>query len=223
MTIQDYLNLLTSSWAQKPNYTAMISTDVSVQVQVQNLLASMIPIFDLSTPPVGDQLDIIGQWVGVTRNVSVPITGVFFSWDADYTLGWDYGSWQPSDAPANITQLPDDAYLTLIKAKIAANNWDGTTNGAYAIWDTIFSQYTILIQDNQNMSFALAVVGGIVDSVTLALLTGGYIPLRPEGVQITEYLVATDTNPAFAWDIVSPNSTVAGWDTGSWLRELQPT
>lgn len=221
MTIQDYLNLITSAWQKKPNYTAMISADVSVQVQVQNLLASMIPIFDLSTPPVGNQLDIIGQWVGISRNIPVPVEGVYFSWDTTSDQGWNFGTWQPSTLPVNITSLPDDAYLSLIRAKIAANQWDGTTNGAYIIWDSVFPQFTILIQDNLNMSFALALIGGTVDSLTLALLTQGLLPLRPEGVQITEYFVAVDTNPAFAWDI--ENDNLAGWGTGSWLREIQPT
>lgn len=222
MEIQDYLNLITSAWSKKPKFTAMISLDVSVQVQVQKLLQSMIPIFDLSFPPVGDQLDIIGEWVGVSRNVNIPISGVYFTWDGtDPTVGWDFGSWQPSSLPTTITTLPDDAYLTLIRAKIASNAWDGTTNGAYRIWDAVFPQFTILIQDNMNMTYALGITGGIVDSLTLALITGGYIPLRPEGVLITEYFVSTDTGPAFAWDVES--ATIKGWDEGSWLRELSPT
>lgn len=221
MTIQDYLDLITSAWAQKPNFTAMINTDVSPLVQIQNLLTSMVPIFDLGTLPVGDQLDIIGQWVGVSRNVAIPISGVYFSWDGDDpSVGWNYGTWQPADQPFSITTLPDDAYLTLIKAKIAANQWDGTTNGAYEIWDSVFPNFTILIQDNQNMSYDLAVVGGIVDSLTVALLTGGYISLRPEGVLIRSYYFSTDTNASFAWDVES--ELLAGWNEGSWLKEVRP-
>jgi hypothetical protein len=202
----------------------MISADVSLPVQIQNLLTSMIPIFDLSLPPVGNQLDIIGQWVGISRSVNIPIEGIYFSWDGSFpSVGWDQGTWQPYNQPTAITLLPDDAYLTLILAKIAANNWDGTTNGAYEIWDNIFPTFTILIQDYQNMTYALAVIGGIVDSLTIALLTGGYIPLRPEGVEIVEYFVATDSNPAFAFDITMPSSSLGGWDSGSWLMEVFPT
>lgn len=223
MEIQDYLNLITSAWQQSPNFNAMISLDVSLPVQVQALLMSMNPIFDLSTPPVGNQLDIIGQWVGVSRNIPVPInsSGIYFSWDDVPLDGWDYGSWAPEDAPTQITVLPDSAYLNLILGKIAANNWDGTTNGAYAIWDRVFPQFQILIQDYQNMSYAMAIVGGVVDSLTLALITNGLIPLRPEGIKITAYFVPVDTNPAFGWDV--ENATVQGWDQGSWLRQVAPT
>lgn len=226
MDAQDYLNLITSEYQGQPNFAAMIEFFAAVPVQVQTLMnqmsgLAMPSIFDLSTPPVGDQLDILGAWAGISRNVNIPISGVYFSWDGVYTLGWDYGTWQPSSQPTAIVTLPDDAYLTLILAKIAANNWDGTTNGAYNIWDALFPQFTILIQDNCNMSYALGIIGGIVDSLTLALITEGYIQLRPEGVEISEYFVSTDTNPAFCWDIETTDCQ--GWNQGSWLREILPT
>jgi Protein of unknown function (DUF2612) len=221
MLIEDYINLVTSEYAQQPNFLATISIDVGVPVQVQLLLASMIPIFDLSTPPVGNQLDIIGQWAGVSRNVSIPITGVFFTWDGTAALGWDSGTWSPTGSPTNITSLPDDAYLVLILGKIAANNWDGTTNGAYAIFDQLFLSQgiNILIQDFENMSYAMVIVGATIPALTLALITGGYIPLRPEGVEITDYFVSP--GPVFAWDTDSVN--LQGWDTGLWATQVPPT
>lgn len=219
MQVQDYINLVTSEYAGQPDFLSVISANVATPVQVQTLLAAMIALFDIDTPPVGKQLDIIGQWVGVSRNVQVPISGAFFEWDSvSYLNGWDYGTWQPADAPTQITSLPDDAYLTLLKGRIAANNWDGTINGAYAIWDNLFSQFKILIMDRQNMSYDMAIVGGIVDTLTLALIEGGYIQLRPEGVKINNYLVSIDSNPVFAWDI--ENSLMQGWDEGEWTNVI---
>ncbi len=220
MTEQEYRALITSEYQDAPKFNAMITADVAVPVQVQALLASMIPLFDVDTA-VGSLLDIIGLWVGVSRNVRIPIEGVYFSWDGDYTVGWDYGSWRPSTAPTSVTVLPDDAYRTLIRAKIAANRWDGTTDGAYAIWDAIFPTTTILIQDNQDMTYDLAVVGGVIDSLTLALITGGYIPLKPEGVRVNVYYVSIDSQPIFGWDLDS--DLVKGWDEGLWARELSPS
>lgn len=220
MTTQDYLNLVTSQFREQPNYTAMISADVATQVQVQTLLQQMIPLFDVDVA-VGDQLDIIGKWVGVSRSIAIPIPGVYFTWDGDFTVGWEYGTWQPSSLPSDVTVLPDDAYRVLIKAKIAANQWDGTTTGAYAIWDRVFTETTILIQDNQDMTYALAVVGGIIDSLTLALITGGYIPLKPEGVRVSAYYVSVDDGPVFGWDVGT--DLLGGWDEASWVRELAPT
>jgi hypothetical protein len=215
MTVQDYIDLVTSEYAEQPNFIAMLGLDVGVPARVQQLMSAMIALFDIDTPPVGEQLDIIGQWVGVSRNVSVPISGAYFEWDsATYENGWDYGSWQPTGGDSEITVLPDDAYLTLIKAKIAANNWDGTINGAYEIWDALFSDIEIFILDHQNMSYDLAIIGAAIDTVTLALITGGYIQLRPEGVKINNYFVSIDADPVFAWDLDTP--LLKGWDEAKW-------
>ena len=222
MTVQDYLNLVTSEYQNSTNFNAMISVMGDLFVHIQDVQNSMIPLFDLDTPPVGDQLDIIGLWVGISRNVSVQADGVYFSWDGtDQTLGWDFGSWQNPDQPNLITVLPDDAYLNLIKGKIAANNWDGTTTGLYKIWASVFPQFTVWILDHCDMSYGMAVSGGIVDSLTVALITGGYFGLKPEGIRISEYFFSVDSNPAFCWDIES--NVGKGWDEGSWLREVPPS
>lgn len=219
-TTTEYLDLITSEHRLKPKFAAMVELNVSVFVRVSNLIQAMNGLFDLDTA-IGDQLDILGEWVGVSRNVRIPIPDVYFSWDADYTLGWDYGTWEANLTPFEGTVLPDDAYRTLIKAKIAANHWDGTTNGAYAIWESLFTQFTILIQDHQDMSYDLIIVGGIVDSLTLALLAGGYIPLKPEGVRVNEYIVPVNDGPLFGWDL--DTEFITGWDDGSWAREISPT
>lgn len=216
-TTDEYLGLVTSEHRQKQNYAAMVSLVASVYSHIQDVIASMIPKFDVDLA-MGSQLDIIGIWVGVSRYIRVPISGVFFSWDADFSLGWEYGVWQSDVNSTAITALPDDVYRTLIRAKISANSWNGTTNGAYAIWDAVFPALTILIQDNENMSYDLAFVGGIVDSLTAAIITGGYIPLKPEGVKVNTYFFPVDSGPIFGWDL--ENDLVQGWDEGSWTREI---
>lgn len=194
---------------------ATVQGNLDFTIHFQSILQSLIQKFDIDYAE-GDQLDIIGKWVGVSRNVNIPITGVYFSWDSDFTLGWDFGTWQDINQPTELSRLPDSAYRTLIRAKIAANQWDGTTESAYEIWDEIFPDFTILVQDNQDMSYELGIVGGIVDSLTLALITGGYIPLKPEGVRVTLYYVPIDSEPFFAWDTES--DYVKGWDEGHWAR-----
>lgn len=219
MIEEDYLNLITSEFRDQPNYIATVAINVAVPLRVQELLASMVTIFDVDVA-VGNQLDIIGQWVGVTRNVSIPISGVFFTWDGAADLGWDFGIWKDPSA-STITVLPDENYRILIKAKIAANRWDGTTDGAYRVWDSIFTDVTILIKDNQNMTYELGFVGGIVDSLTQALIQGGYLTLKPEGVRISGYFFPVNTGPLFAWDV--QDEFLSGWDSGSWAKEVSPT
>lgn len=220
--INNYLNLITSEFRQKPNFIAMITQILALPVRVQNLMLAMQgPLFDLATPPVGNQLDIIGQWVGASRNVTIPISGVYFTWEGTAAEGWDAGTWALDTNPGNVVVLPDDVYLSLIKAKIAANSWDGTIEGAYTVWAIAFPNITLLIEDNQNMTMTYILVGAVIDSLTLALLTGGYLPLKPEGVQITEYVVPVDTGPLFGWDLET--AFIQGWGEGSWGIELSPT
>lgn len=215
-TTEEYKNLITSEHREKPKFMGIVEFSASVYSHIQDVIKSMIPKFDVDSA-VGDQLDIIGIWVGISRYVNIPIGGVYFTWNGDYSVGWNFGIWQSVFSPSSVTVLPDDVYRTLIRAKIAANSWDGTTDGAYAIWDSIFPTVTILIQDHQNMSYDLAFVGGIVDSLTAALVTGGYIPLKPEGVRVNTYFFPVDSGPLFGFDI--DTDFVQGWDEGSWGRE----
>lgn len=217
MTIQDYLSLVTSQYQNSPNFLAMISQIGALPVQVQSVLNSFTTLFNLSTPPVGDQLQIIGQWVGISNQVDVPITGVFFTWDGTAATGWDAGSWQIPGATGIVT-LPDSTYLNLINAKIAANSWDGTTEEFYEILSEAFPDYLILMLDHQNMSYSLGIIGNPVDSLTLALFTGGYIPVRPETIEVSDYFTNTNSGPLFGFDM--DTSLVQGWDSGSWVTEL---
>jgi hypothetical protein len=220
-TVTDYQNLITSEHQDKPNFLATIAAVVALPVQVQALMQSMMEkIFDLDQHPVGDQLDIIGQWVGVSRIINDSFSNLFFSWDDTDQDGWDFGIWRADNNPTAIVSLPDDVYLTLIRARIAANHWNGTTTEAYAIWRVLFPQFTLLIMDLQNMSFSVAIQGQVPDSLTESLLVGGYLPLKPEGVLIFEYFIPVNTGPLFGFDMET--DSVKGWDEGSWAKEIGP-
>lgn len=219
MTIQDYVSLITSEYQDKPNFIAVVTAGTSPYVQIQNLYTSMIPLFDLDIA-VGQQLDFIGEWVGFSRVLAVPVTGVFFAWDDTAFTGWDSGVWQDPLSPNAVTSLPDDVYRIFIKAKILANQWDGTTNSAYEIWDSAFPNTSIAIVDGLNMSYKIAFFG-LIDALTTAVIVSGALPLKPEGVLITEYLFPVGDEPMFAWD--SDTISLEGWDTGYWPVILDPT
>lgn len=220
-TEDDYLSLITSEHRLREKFAATVALSTSLQCSLQALAASLPEKFDVDTA-IGVQLDAVGRWVGVSRNIDTPLVGVYFSWDSTVSDGWDAGVWQGEfDPDSGLTILPDDSYRLLIKAKIAANRWDGSIPGAYEVWTTVFENSYIIIQDNQNMSMIVGIAGEQLDTVSKALLTGGYIPLKPEGVRVEYYAVSPVDGPLFAWDCDSP--ALAGWDIGSWALELQPT
>lgn len=223
MTFDEYLNLITNEHRDKPKFEATVAVGVSPFAKIQSVLNKLPSDFDIDTA-VGVQLDAVGVWIGRSRKLDVPLTGVYLTWDS--TLGdeqWDSGTWKGQfDPDSGLVSLPDDSYRALLKSKIAANNWDGTIPQAYAIWESVFGTETVLlIQDNQNMSMVVGIAGQPLDAIERALLIGGYIPLKSEGVRVQYYAVAPAAGSLMAWD-VTPNDALAGWDAGQWATELTP-
>lgn len=223
MTTDEYLSLITSAHSDKPRFEATVAVGVSPFARVQEVLNSLVFEFDIDTA-TGVQLDVVGEWVGRSRRIDTPLVGVYFAWDDLDSTGWDSGVWKDiHDPESGLVDLPDDAYRLLLKSKVAANNWDGTIPQAYEVWTSAFGTGTyLLIQDNQDMSMVVGIAGQPLSIVEQALLTKGYIPLKPEGVRIDYYAVAPAAGPLFAWDI-SESSATAGWETGLWAQEFIPS
>lgn len=119
-------------------------------------MSGLVTAFDIDTA-VGVQLDILGLWIGRSRIVSQPISGVYFSWDTD-GLGYDQGIWQgPYDPDSGYTTLSDETYRIILKAKIAINNWDGRNDSLPPILDaaTAGSGLKMQIVDNQDMTISV--------------------------------------------------------------------
>lgn len=221
MTDNPYLDRITSQHRQRPKFVAVVDAVTRPAVEIQELLEQIRRAFDLDDS-VGVQLDQVGEWPGRTRHLSTPLEGVYFAWN-EAGVGWNEGSWKGLyDPETGMISLPDDMYRLLLKAKVAANGWDGTRDGAYAIWEAAFADMglIIVIQDNQDMSIVVGVAGITPSTIVEQLLVQGYIPLKPAGVRITYYAVATETGPLFAWNCDSP--ALAGWNEGSWPRIINP-
>ncbi|WP_011298562.1 DUF2612 domain-containing protein [Cupriavidus necator] len=217
--LTDYTGLITSRHNQRPKFMAVVEALANPMVALQNLLGAMPDAFDLDQA-VGVQLDAVGLWVGIGRRVATPLTGVYFSFDTP-GVGFDQGNWKgPFDPDTGMTLLDDDTYRLVLRAKIGANHWDGTLEATAAILNSIFNGDTyVFIQDNQDMSMTIGVAGKVPSAVFLALLEGGYIPLKPEGVRINYVIVTSvDGSPIFGFDM--DNSLVAGFDTGAWGTPL---
>lgn len=211
-----YLNIITSRHNQKPKFMATVENNAQPYAADIAVAQSMVSLFDIDVA-VGDQLDILGQWIGPTRNITIPLTGVYFTLD-NALLGFNQGSWYSSFNPlTGLVRLADDAYRTLLRAKIVNNQWDGTIPGAYAVWESAFagSGLGILIQDLDNMHMIMALTGAVPDAVTLALFKGGYLNIKPSTVKIDAYLTPTVAGaPYFGFDV--ENSSISGFNVGAW-------
>lgn len=213
--ITKYLALVAGQHADKPKFIALLSMVLQPVADIIALIESIPDAFDLDKA-VGKQLDVVGEWVGVSRTITVPLPQVYFSLDVP-GLGLDEGTLKgPFDPTTGLLSLPDDAYRTLLRARIAANHWDGTIPGAYAVWDALFSAsgYGILIVDNGDMSMMYALRGPVPDAVTLALFTGGYLNLKPAGVRVSQYLTPSVPHAPY-FGIGLQNESIAGLGSGA--------
>ena len=186
---EPYVDLVISEHQPRPKFTNTLVTICQPFADNLALLQTLYYLFDLDVA-VGQQLDIVGQWIGRTRYLSVPLSDVYFSFDIA-GLGFDEGVWKGPDNPsnANLVALPDPAYRLLLKATAAENQWRGTVPEAYAVWDIMFggSGITLEIHDNQDMTMDIVVNlnGTTPDALTRALIASGYLNLRPAGVEMT--------------------------------------
>lgn len=214
--LDGYLDLVTSEHRSRPNFIATLTALLQPIVGLQALVYTFPSLFDLDGA-VGAQLDVVGQWVGVSRQLPIPLTGVYFSWGIS-GLGWGQGTWKgPFDPVSGLVSLPDDTYRTYIRAKIASNEWDGTIPGAYSAWDAAFAGtgHGILVQDYGNMHMLFALTGSLPDAVTQSLFVNGLLNIKPAGVRIDAFVTPSVPDaPYFGWGIDGPG--IAGWGTGAW-------
>ena len=194
-----YTDRITNYHAGKPKFFAHVDLSTRPLIDVSASVSGLVADFDVDTA-IGDQLDIVGKWVGVSRAVAAPISGVFLEWDKE-RVGWDQGVWLgPYQATNELTYLSDDVYRIVIKARIGINNWDGQNDTLPGILETALAGtgINLIVIDNQDMSISVLIV---VDSEYIipeidrlifdsAINKGPFIPL-PEGYTPSRY----DINP----------------------------
>lgn len=215
-SVDDYLALITSFHRGKPKFAATIKALVEPFVDLQIKQGAFPSDYDLDAA-IGAQLDAVGEWVGRSRFIPVPIPNAYFSFDIE-NLGFDLGVWEgPYDSETGITRLDDETYRIFLRAKIAANHWDGTVGKAAEAFNLIFSQSPgsqIFVSDNGDMTMTVGISGVIPSILFIALLDQGYLPLKPEGVRIDYAITSVDGAAVFGFDI--DNEFISGFDAGSW-------
>ena len=215
ITLEDYLNLIPAPNRAQPKFIEWVGDNIQFLIEIQDVLNDISPEFNLATA-VGDQLDIIGQILGLTRQVNFVPSGGF----------------NPI--------MNDATYRLVLNAKIILNLWKGTKNEIYTFLQAFLPEYTFLILDNQDMTMTVIAIGvpdDITGSITLAfdldtltfggldtgyftgfsgflrqLVTNGYFFPKPAGVAI-EYIFSDNT--ALAFD--SDTANLAGLDTGFFI------
>lgn len=187
---QTYSSLITSEHRDKPKFVAVVELLASASADSQALLESLPELYSVLTA-VGAQLDAAGVWIGLGRTIFVPTIGT--------------------------VTLDDDDYRVLLNAKILGNHYDGGMESLQLILQSLFPGTPIVLfaVDNQDMSMDVYITGGTPSPLQIALLKGGLLVPKPEGVRINFILVL---GPLFGLDY--ENSTIAGLDVGSFATYL---
>ncbi|HHT2967492.1 TPA: DUF2612 domain-containing protein [Citrobacter koseri] len=214
-----YTGLITNYHATKSKFFDHIDLSTRPLIDISTATRGLVSAFDIDTA-VGVQLDILGLWIGRSRIVSQPITGVYFSFDID-GLGFGQGVWQgPYDPDEGYTTLSDDTYRLILKAKIAINSWDGQNDSLPAILDmaTAGSGLRMQIVDNQDMTISVRVFPDTdisdVSLEILAVIRQGYLTVKAAGVYAGEIEVPSTGSRFFGFDI--DNEYISGFDEGAW-------
>jgi hypothetical protein len=210
----DYTELITSQHRDKPKFRDLVGAVSGCFSDISALHLDLVGKFDIDTA-VGDQLDIIGKWVGLSRKIRAALL-VYFSFDTA-GLGFDEGNIQgPFDPSTGLVSLDDETYRVMLKARIGANHWDGTMPALSAVYSRAFAGTgaTVFAVDNQDMSMDFYIVGSEPSALMAELLKGGYFPLKPAGVRINGYTKPSVAGaPLFGFDI--QNEKISGFDTGA--------
>lgn len=134
MLIDAYKDLVPTNNITKPKFMGFLDAILTPAIQLGALVETLGYAFDLGNA-AGDQLDIIGELVGVSRLL-------------------------PEKPSIGDRLMNDEEYLMCIRLKIAQNEWDGTNESAInAYKDAMGDRITVTYVDNQNMSVDIIVSG----------------------------------------------------------------
>ncbi|MDF1893090.1 DUF2612 domain-containing protein [Rahnella contaminans] len=223
-----YTDLTTNYHSLKPLFVDHIDLITRPLSDAGNAITAFITELDIDEA-IGVQLDILGKWIGRTRVVRQPISGIYFSFDTD-SLGFDQGVWQgPYDPDVGFTNLSDDVYRIVLKAKIAINHWKGTNETLPEILDTALagSGLTMQIVDNQDMTISVWVFPETdISDVSLELIAAirqGDLTVKAAGVWAGDIQTPSVETPSvgnkfFGFDM--DNDYIAGFDDGAWEKKL---
>jgi hypothetical protein len=208
-----YTDLITSQHAARAKFSATIEALTQPALDLQAVMGGFPADYDLDSA-VGAQLDVVGEWVGQSRFVVVPLDGVYFAFNTD-GVGFNQGYWLGRyDPTTGSSALPDEAYRALLKATVALNHWDGTVPAAAAAIAPLFPDNAVYIQDRQDMSISVAVGGPPLDRLLSALLTGGYLALKAATVRIDFTFTSFPPLPVFGFG--ADNEFIGGFNHGAW-------
>ena len=177
-----YSELVTSQYQESSKYLDMILAVTNSLIDSSSVYLSIANSFNIDTA-TGVALDKIGEWIGFSRVVNIPITGLYSRWNGTVAEGWNNSIIKGDfDPVTSVIILPDAIYRQLLKLQAGINEWNGTIPKLYEIFENAFGVNTVRIADNQNMTVNLSIANAVPDSAFL-VLDSENLKFKPCGVQ----------------------------------------
>ena len=221
MDTKRYIDLLIFQY-QMPRAQQTIKTFTQPTCDcVNNILLKLINAFDLEKAQ-SKQLDIIGRYVGQSRNFNTIFDYKKFVYaDDDGTIALKGVGYSTPDnlkdatylTPQNINKASytanDEDYRFMIKLKIFKNNNLNTNTDYYNFIKELFNNQ-IIFKDNRNMSIDYILLD-VDDNIKNILKSNKYYLPAPSGVRIN-LIVALRTK--FIYGYADANNNKADYITG---------
>ena len=186
----EYTELITSEHRDRPKFSAMVKAVADPFGGVFDFCQSLYGYFDLDTAE-GEQLDIIGLWVGQSRLIPGVLIVGYFGFE-DQVAALTYGEegnasiggrfYNEGEPVSGSSILDDPEYRLILRAKIVRNHAKGTTADIIKALTFMFDAPAI-VDDPGTMAIGVY-IGRNLTLVERALLTQLDILPRPAGVRI---------------------------------------
>jgi len=169
-----------AQYADKPKITQWLDIVPTMSLQLVDTVQLVRTSYDIDTATT-HELDIIGRIVAQSRDFESYISAdSLYLGSSNANLGGMNAQLKP--ATSRISQsVSNDIYRTLIKAKIAKNNSDGTIESVLASINFI-TGVEILSVTEGDMSFGINFADGIGELARFLLTTFDVIP-KNQGVR----------------------------------------
>jgi len=171
----------------KPKLTAWLNICRDLGLQLSDVFAAIRKTYDIDTSS-GDRLDTIGHIVVLSREFEGKVVMNPYRWG--YGPSVCFGGQNIRFIPETIfgkSDVADDIYRILIKAKISKNNNSATIEGILQTVRFITDVSLVYVVDNEDMSFRLE-FGEILNPITRFCLQNFDIIPKPQGVRLSGYI-----------------------------------
>lgn len=183
----EYTQLIAGAHREKPRFTEWLYQLTQPLLAARTAIKGFVLDYDIDYA-TGAQLDAVGVRVGEARKLALKITDVFFAFDDVDGVGFDLGIWQTArDDTYGITELSDEVYRVLLKAKVTLNQYGGKNEDLIQLIDLISQAFglntsQIAYVDSQDMSVTVYIDKARVPPIVWQLFYNKVIALNHAGV-----------------------------------------